>query len=36
MVRLYIQGLRRVPNISDYGSMRRNNTWIRLNMADHD
>ena len=35
MVRLYMQGLHRVPNTSDYGSIRLNNAWICLNMPEH-
>ena len=31
IARLYIQGLRRVPNMSDYGSIRLKNAWICLN-----
>ena len=30
--RLYMQGLLRVPNISDYGSIRLNNAWMCLSM----
>ena len=33
MARLYMQGLRRVWNMSDYGSIRLNNAWICLNMS---
>ena len=32
MARLHMQGLRRVPNISHYGSIRFNNAWRCLNM----
>ena len=31
IARLYIQGLRRIPNMSDYGSIRLKNAWICLN-----
>ena len=34
MVRLYMQGLRRVLDVSDYGSIRLNNAWICLNMPE--
>ena len=32
MARVYMQGLRRVPNMSGYGSIRFNNASICLNM----
>ena len=32
MIQLYMQGLRRVPNMSDYGSIRLNNPWKCLNI----
>ena len=35
MARLYMQGLGRVPNISDYGSKRLNNAWICLNVPHY-
>ena len=36
MARLYMQGLDRVANMSDYGSMHLNNAWICLNIPEHD
>ena len=35
MARLYIQGLRRVLNKSDHGSICLNNTWICLDKPEH-
>ena len=35
MARMYTQGLRRVPNMSDYDSIRLNNVWICLNIPQY-
>ena len=35
MAQLYIQGLLRVPNMSDFGSIRLNHAWICLTMPRH-
>ena len=35
MARLHMQGLRRIPNMSDYGSIGLNNASIYLNIPDY-
>ena len=35
MVQLYMQGLCKIPNIPDYGSIRLNSAWIYLNVAQY-